>query len=179
MLSVEKTKLKNVLVFKHFCFEDHRGTYEVLYNEEEYSEAIKKETGWKPKWREDNIAKSSKNVLRGFHGDNRTWKFVTCLRGKFYIVVLNYDSKSEQFGQWQSFVLSEQNKIQVLIPPKYGHAYKVMSDKAMFHYKQSQIYQGMRKQFTVRRNDPRFNVWWPSDNPIMSRRDEMGEVVDE
>ena len=180
MISVEKTKLKNVLVFRHFCFEDHRGTYEVLYNQEEYDEAIKRETGWEPKWREDNIARSdSKNVVRGFHGDDRTWKFVTCLLGKFYIVVLNYDENSTDFGKWQSFVPSAENKMQVLIPPKYGHAYKVMSNEAVFHYKQSQIYQGMRKQFTVKHNDPRFNVWWPSGSPIMSRRDEEGRVVDE
>lgn len=175
MISVETTKLPNVLVFKHFCFEDHRGTYEEIYNERDYSEVIKKETGWEPKWQEDNYATSSKHVLRGFHGDDRTWKFVTCLKGKFYIVVLNYDESSTDFGKWQSLVPSAENKMQVLIPPKHGHAYLVMSDEAIFHYKQSCIYQGMRKQFTVKYNDPRFNVWWPlKDNLILSERDERG-----
>lgn len=181
MISFEKTKLKNVLVFRHFCFEDHRGTYEELYNKRDYLEVIKRETGWEPKWREDNIATSdSKYVVRGFHGDDRTWKLVTCLYGKFYIVVLNYDKDSPDFGKWQSFVPSAQNKMQVLIPPKYGHAYLVMSDFAIFHYKQSQIYQGMKKQFTVKYNDPRFNVWWPiKDGLLLSERDERGEVPDE
>lgn len=181
--SVEKTTLPNVLVFKHFCFEDHRGTYEVLYKYEEgeYDEVIERETGWKPKWREDNIATSdSKHVFRGFHGDERTWKFVTCLFGKFYIVVLNYDENSPYFGKWQSFVPSAENKMQVLIPPKHGHAYLVMSDFAIFHYKQSQIYQGMGKQFTVRHDDPRFNVWWPLKGDFnMSQRDETGKVSDD
>jgi dTDP-4-dehydrorhamnose 3,5-epimerase len=177
MVSVEKTKLPNVLVFKHFCFEDHRGTYEELYNEKDYGEIIKRETGWEPKWQEDNIATSdSRRVLRGFHGDDRTWKFVTCLQGKFYIVVLNYDESSPNFGKWQSFVPSAQNKMQILIPPKHGHAYLVMSDFAIFHYKQSQIYQGMKRQFTVQHDDPRFNVWWPVKNVIMSERDERGFV---
>ena len=179
MISVEKTKLKNVLVLKHFCFEDHRGTYEELYNKEEYTRIIKELTGHELEFLEDNIAKSSKHVLRGFHGDDRTWKLVTCLKGKFYIVVLNYDNDSPDFGKWQSFVTSAENKMQVLIPPKYGHAYLVMSDEAIFHYKQSCVYQGMKRQFTVQHNDSRFNIWWPVKNPITSLRDERGSVVDE
>ena len=176
MVSVEKTKLKNVLVFKHFVFEDHRGTYEELYNKGVYTDVIRQETGFELEFLEDNIAKSSKHVLRGFHGDDRTWKLVTCLAGKFYIVVLDYDSESDQFGQWQSFVPSAENKMQVLIPPKHGHAYVVMSDDAIFHYKQSCVYQGMARQFTVKYNDPRFNVWWPVRNPITSLRDERGSA---
>ena len=176
MVSVERTKLKNVLVFKHFAFEDHRGTYEELYNKKVYTDVIRQETGFELEFLEDNVAKSSKYVLRGFHGDDRTWKLVTCLKGKFYIVVLNYDSDSDQFGQWQSFVPSAENKMQVLIPPKHGHAYVVMSEDAIFHYKQSCVYQGMARQFTVRYNDPRFNVWWPVKNPIVSMRDERGSV---
>lgn len=182
MISVETTKLPNVLVFKHFCFEDHRGTYEELYNERDYSPVIERETGWKPDWKEDNIARSdSKYTLRGFHGDDRTWKLVTCLYGKFYIVVLNYDKSSPYFGNWQSFVPSAENKMQVLIPPKHGHAYLVMSDFAIFHYKQSEIYQGMKKQFTVRHNDPQFKVWWPVSEELMilSERDKKGYVPDD
>jgi len=174
MLAAEKTNLKNVLLFRHFVFEDHRGTYEELYNSRDYGEVIKRETGCEPEFLEDNIAVSTRHVLRGFHGDDRTWKLVTCLLGKFYIVVLNYDAESPDFGKWQSFVPSYENKMQVLIPPKHGHAYVVMSNKAIFHYKQSSIYQGMAKQFTVRYNDPRFGVWWPVLNPILSIRDERG-----
>lgn len=176
MLTVEKTGLEKVLLFRHFVFEDHRGTYEELYNRQTYSEVIKRETGFELEFLEDNIATSSRHVLRGFHGDDRTWKLVTCLEGKFYIVVLNYDEASPDFGKWQSFVPSYANKMQVLIPPKHGHAYVVMSDKAIFHYKQSCIYQGMARQFTVRYNDPRFNIWWPVKNPIVSIRDERGHA---
>jgi len=46
-----------------------------------------------------------------------------------------------------------------------------MSDNAIFHYKQSCIYEGIDRQFTIKYNDPRFNVWWPIKNPILSDRD--------
>ena len=39
------------------------------------------------------IYQYQKNVLRGIHGDNRTSKLITCLYGKFLLVVVNNDKK--------------------------------------------------------------------------------------
>ena len=125
---------------------------------------------------EDNFATSTKHVLRGIHGDDRTWKLVTCLKGRFYIVVVDCLEGFPAFGKWQSFILSGENKNQLLVPPNYGHAYLVMSDEAIFHYKQSCIYQGMEGQFTYRYDNPRFDIWWPVKDPIVSRRDFLGRV---
>lgn len=168
---IQTTKLKNVLLFKHQVFEDHRGTYEEIYHKYDYTEAIEEATGLCIDFLEDDIAISERGVLRGLHGDDRTWKLVTCLKGKYFINVLNYDKASPQFGESESFVLSDQNKCQLLVPPWHGHGYVVLSDTAIFHYKQSCNYQGMENQFTIKYNDPRFNMWWPTTNPILSRRD--------
>jgi len=111
------------------------------------------------------------------HGDDRTWKYVTCLKGKYFINVLCYDINSEHYGEHLSFVLSSENKNQLLIPPWHGHGYVVMSDEAIFYYKQSCIYKGMTEQFTVKYDDNRFNMWWPVKNPILSKRDESGEPI--
>ena len=173
---VRKTKLDKVLLFVHECFEDHRGTYEELYNKDYFDGVCEFHFGHTIDFVEDNIAVSSKHVLRGLHGDDRTWKYVTCLKGKYFINVLCYDYDSPFFGKYESFVLSEQNKKQLLIPPKHGHGYVVMSDEAIFYYKQSCIYRGMEKQFTVKYDDPRFNMWWPISNPILSKRDTLGRV---
>jgi dTDP-4-dehydrorhamnose 3,5-epimerase len=173
---IEKTSLKNVLLFTHKCFEDHRGTYEELYNKIKFEEACKEYLGHTIEFLEDDIAISNRHVLRGLHGDNRTWKYVTCLKGKYFINVICYDEESKDFGKFESFILSDQNKKQLLIPPKHGHGYLVMSDEAVFHYKQSCVYKGMIKQFTIKYNDERFNMWWPIKNPILSKRDTYGEV---
>lgn len=172
MPKVFKTKLNNVLMFQLEHFEDHRGTYTPIYNKKEYTEAIKRELNQEVEFVEDDFAVSSKNVLRGIHGDDRTWKLVTCLAGEFYIVVVNNDENSPNFGQWESFILTKENGKQILIPPKHGHGYLVLSDQAIFHYKQSCYYQGMEKQFTLKYNDPRFKIWWPIKNPIVSQRDD-------
>ncbi len=171
MIGVFATRLDGVLLIKPDFFKDNRGEYIETYNEDLY-----KNKGINIKFIQDDISVSIKNVLRGIHGDNETWKLISCLYGEFYFVVVDCDTDSKNFGKWQSFVLSDKNRVQILVPPKYGNAHLVLSDKAIFHYKQSTYYEPER-QFTYKWDDPRFNISWPVKNPILSKRDELGHFV--
>ncbi|MTV49677.1 dTDP-4-keto-6-deoxy-D-glucose epimerase [Heliobacillus mobilis] len=171
MLAVEKTKLDGVLLIKPYTFEDFRGTYTETYNEKLY-----KENGIDIDFVQDDISVSSQGVLRGIHGDQNTWKLISCLHGKFYFVVVNCDEQSINFGKWQAFTLSASNYHQVLVPPKHGNAHLVLSEQAIFHYKQSTYYDPAG-QFTYKWNDPKLNIWWPIKDPILSQRDEVGHRV--
>ena len=71
-------------------------------------------------------------------------------------------------------MLSDQNRLQVLVPPKFGNGHLVLSAQAIFHYKQSSYYD-RSTQFTLLWNDPKLDIWWPVTNPILSRRDEGAE----
>ena len=170
-MEVLKTELEGVLRIKLDIFKDFRGEYAETYNEELY-----KGKGIAVRFVQDDISVSLKNVLRGIHGDNETWKLISCLYGEFYFVVVNCDTGSKDFGKWQSFILSEKDRIQILVPPKFGNAHLVLSDKTIFHYKQSTYYKPER-QFTYKWNEPRFNISWPVKNPILSKRDELGGFV--
>ena len=125
---------------------------------------------------QDDISVSKQNVLRGIHGDTGTWKLISCLYGQFYLVVVNWDKTSPQFRQWESFTLSDQNRLQVLIPPRFGNGHLVQSQLAIFHYKQSTYYD-RSGQFTILWNDPALNIQWPIDNQILSRRDSGEEDI--
>ena len=114
---------------------------------------------------------SKKNVLRGIHGDKKTWKLITCIEGKFKLLVVNNDKKSKQFKKWQMFTLSENNNYQVLVPPKFGNAHFVLSKRAIFHYKQNTMYD-RKSQFTIKWNDPLYKFNWPkTGKKIISKRD--------
>lgn len=166
MIEASKTDLDGVLLIKLDFFEDHRGEYIETYNE-----ALYKENGIDTRFVQDDISVSTKNVLRGIHGDDCTWKLISCLYGRFYLVVVNCDTESKDFGKWQSFILSDKNRQQILVPPKYGNAHLVLSDMTIFHYKQSTYYD-RKKQFTYKWDDPKLNISWPIKNPILSQRDE-------
>lgn len=172
MVKASKTNLENVLLFEPNVFEDFRGVYLETYNEAEYTKVIKELTGKEVKFLQDSMSRSSRHVLRGIHGDAETWKLIDCPRGKIYVVIVNCNLEDKNFGKWQSFNLSERNMQQVLVPPMYGTSHLVLSDEAIFHYKQSTYYNPkVLKQFTYKFDDPRFGIWWPIKNPILSQRD--------
>ena len=171
-MTIEKTTLDRVLQIKLDSFEDHRGYYIETYNEELY-----KKNGINVNFIQDDISVSSKNVLRGIHGDQQTWKLISCLEGKFYLVVINNNKNSNQYMQWESFILSEQNRVQILVPPKFGNGHLVISKRAIFHYKQNTYY-NPKGQFTICWDDPKYNIKWPIKNPILSKRDTLGHFVD-
>ena len=163
---IENTKLEGVLrVTPPTIFEDFRGSYTEIYNEKIY-----KEFGVLCDFVQDDISISKNNTLRGIHGDNETWKLISCLHGSFYLVVVNNDKNSSQYMKWEAFTLSESNRHQILVPPKFGNGHLVLSEKAIFHYKQSTYY-NRDGQFTILWDDPDWKFWWPSKNPILSMRD--------
>ena len=166
MFTVSAAELDGVkLIYPATNFEDFRGSYVELYNRRIFHTA-----GLDQDFIQDDISLSSKHVLRGIHGDQKTWKLISCLSGSFYLVVVNNDAESSQYKKWQGFTLSDRNRLQVLVPPKFGNGHLVMSESAIFHYKQTSDYD-RESQFTILWDDPEFNFWWPVPTPILSRRD--------
>ena len=162
---IEKTKLNGVYKIFLTSFLDHRGSYTEIYNRNFFLD-----NKIKIEFIQDDISVSKRNVLRGIHGDDKTWKLISCLYGEFQLIVVNNDVNSKEYKKWTSFILSPKKKLQVLIPPKFGNGHLVLSDEAIFHYKQNSNYD-RESQFTLKWNDKDLNLWWPSSNPITSIRD--------
>lgn len=159
------TSLTGVYLIKPDIFEDFRGNYTEVYNLKAYKEA-----GINADFIQDDLSTTYKGVLRGMHGDPKTSKLVQCAYGRIYQVVLNCNPESEEFGKWEAFILTSENRHQVYIPPMFGNGFYVLSDVAVYNYKQTTYY-GAAKQFTYKWNDPKFNIYWPDQNPILSERD--------
>ncbi len=167
------TSLDRVTLYRPpTIFEDFRGHYIETYNRRIYHAA-----GIDMDFVQDDISVSRRNVLRGIHGDDKTWKLISCLTGSFYMVVINNDPSSSQYRKWTSFTLSETNRLQVLVPPKFGNGHVVLTDQAIFHYKQTTEYD-RSGQFTLAWDDPNLGIWWPIKDPIVSQRDQGSGRID-
>ena len=159
-----------IKIFKNKAFKDHRGYLWTSW---------KKGSIKKIKFVHDKFSLSKKNVLRGLHGDLKTWKLISCPYGKFRLVVVNCEKKSKNYLKWKSFVLSHDNGVQVLIPPNYANAHLCISKKCLFHYKLSYKgnYSDVKNQFSLRWNDPKIKILWEVKKPILSKRDKKTKFL--
>jgi len=126
-------------------------------------------------FKHDKFSESVNNVLRGIHGDYKTWKLVTCVYGEIHQVVVDLREKSPFYMKWEKFIINKNSQSLILIPPGVGNAYYVTSNHAVYHYKLAYIgkYLDSSDQFTYQWNDENLNIDWPSDKPILSSRDNI------
>ena len=171
-LSVEKTKLQGVQLIVPSRFEDHRGTYLEVFDKKRFNEA----TNTNINFVQDDISISHKHVLRGIHGDWETTKLVTVLNGTGYAVIVDNRPDSPTYKQWESFILSRNNRHQLLLPAGIGNSILSLEDNMIYYYKQNTHFtEG--KQFTLKWDDPELDIWWCVKKPILSQRDERGGYV--
>ncbi len=121
----------------------------------------------------DKVSTSRKNVLRGIHGDFKSHKLITCLYGEIYFVIVDNRKESPTYRQWDSTILSDKNRKQILLPPGVGNGFLVLSDNSVFHYKWYYYgdYPDVGDQFSIKWNDSELGINWPIGNPILSPRD--------
>ena len=161
---------KEVLITQPSVFEDNRGELWTLWKHTDFPDL---------NFVHDKISTSKKDVLRGLHGDKKSWKLITCLYGEIYLVVVDYRKDSPNYLKWDSVVLNEKNKKQVLVPPFFLNGHLVLSDKAIFHYKWSYTgeYPDVQDQFSLNYKDPILNIDWPISEPILSERDKNSKYT--
>ena len=168
---------KDVAIIQPDVFYDFRGEYIETWNIENYKVFDPKGHNKQLEFKQDDISTSIKHTLRGFHGDTNTWKLIQCVYGALYQVVVDNRPDSENYLKWEAYALNDKNRTQILIPPGFGNAHLVLSDTAVFSYKQTTLYEGQGKQFTIKWNDPAVGVYWPINNPILSERDEQAKYL--
>ncbi|HCK03894.1 MAG TPA: dTDP-4-dehydrorhamnose 3,5-epimerase [Methylophilaceae bacterium] len=124
-------------------------------------------------FRHDKFSSSKYNVLRGIHGDHKSWKLVSCVYGHVLQVVVDLRKNSSTYLEHECFDLDYNDHRMVLIPPGLGNAFYVKSEIATYHYKLAYDgdYADADEQFTLAWNDPRINIDWPTNDPILSGRD--------
>ena len=121
----------------------------------------------------DKVSTSRKNVIRGIHGDNKSWKLVTCLYGELYFVIVDNRKDSINYLEWDCIILNDKNRSSVLIPPGFGNSFCVLSNYSIFMYKWSYKgrYPDVEDQFTLKWDDERIGINWPIEKPILQLRD--------
>ncbi len=167
-----ETGIEGMFIVEPTVFEDNRGFFMETFNERDFKDA-----GYDLKFVQDNQSKSSKGVLRGLHFQIKypQGKLVRVTKGKVFDVGVDLRSDSETYGKWFGAVLSDENKRQLYIPPKFAHGFVVLSDEAEFLYKCTEFYHG-EDEGGIIWNDEDIGVEWPLDDIdeiILSDKDKL------
>lgn len=162
--------LNNVKIITPTVFTESRGAIWTSYRQKELSELLPNGLNFS----HDKFSVSRQNVLRGIHGDHKTWKLVSCISGTIFQVAVDLRKTSRTYLKWEGFWLGDNNRQMVLIPPGIGNAFYANTDGAVYHYKLAYdgVYSDFDSQFTVAWNDARINIDWPVQAPILSERDQ-------
>ena len=165
-----ETGIEGMFIVEPTVFKDNRGFFMETFQENDFKEA-----GYDLKFVQDNQSKSSKGVVRGLSLQLKypQGKLVRVIRGEVFDVGVDLRGDSPTYGKWFGAVLSEENKKQLYIPPKFAHGFVVLSDEAEFLYKCTEFYHG-EDESGIKWDDEDIGIDWPLDGIdeiILSEKD--------
>ena len=154
-----ETGIEGMFVVEPTVFEDNRGYFMETFQENDF-----KQSGHDLTFVQDNQSKSSKGVLRGLHLQLHypQGKLVRVIKGEVFDVGVDLRGDSPTYGKWYGEILSEDNKKQLYIPPKFAHGFLVLSDEAEFLYKCTEFYHG-EDESGIKWDDEDIAIDWPLD----------------
>lgn len=167
-MQFEKAWLDGIFIIKPQVFRDPRGAFLETYNHPKYLEII-----GNYEFPQDNISHSVKNTIRGLHfqtGKYAQSKLCQVIDGRVLDVAVDLRNDSPTYGKYFSIELSSENNYQIFIPAGFAHGFSVLSEKAIFMYKCSALY-NKDSERSIRYNDPSLNIDWKVADPVISQKD--------
>src|ERR1700750_2460362 len=147
---VEQTDIRDLLIITPDIFQDDRGFFTETYRKDKFSEF-----GLNFEFVQDNHSRSAKNVVRGLHFQ---W--------------------SPPLGKWVGVEASTENRKQVYAPAGFARGFCVLSEYAEIQYKCTGIYSN-KAESGILWNDPEIGIKWPVKEPILSKKDEEAQTLDQ
>lgn len=156
-MKILATDIKDLFILKPKIFKDDRG-----YFMESFPAKFFKNRFPGINFIQDNESFSSKGTLRGLHfqsGNFSQTKLVKVVLGEILDVAVDLRKDSKTFGKHKSFLLSESNKHQLLIPRNFAHGFIVLSEFAIVQYKVDNFYNPEYDSGIIY-NDKDLNINW-------------------
>lgn len=158
---------------------DARGAFYEWFTDSGFREF----SGYRLDLRQANCSVSSARVLRGLHFARvppSQAKYVTCVRGSVFDVVVDIRVGSPTFGRWDAVRLDDRDRRTIYISEGLGHAFLALEDDSTVMYLCSAQYDPQREH-TVTPLDPALGIEWPAidGEPILSDRDRQAPTLAE
>ena len=167
MIELIDEPLPDLLIIKPKVFKDERGFFL-----ETWQKIKNQKIGLDQDFVQENWSRSTFGILRGLHFQVKhpQGKLVSVHNGKVFDVAVDLRKESKSYGKWFGLELSDENHLQMYVPPGFAHGFCVLSDVADFVYKCTDYYNPSDESGIIW-NDTTLNIKWPIKNPIISDKD--------
>jgi len=134
--------------------------------------------------RQANCSTSGAGVLRGLHFAQlppSQAKYVTCVSGSVFDVVVDIRLGSPTFGRWDSVLLDDSERRTIYVSEGLAHGFLALQDNSTVMYLCSAEY-NPRREHTICATDPALAIDWPLVDgaaPSLSERDAAAPSFDE
>ncbi len=154
---------------KSRIFRDHRGEFARLFCAKELAEI----QGDRPIVQINHSLTRAVGAVRGLHFQHppaAEAKWVRCLSGRVFDVMVDLRRGSPTFLSWHAVELSAAAANAVFIPEGCAHGFQVLQPESMLLYLHSAPY-APEHEGGVRWDDPRIGIDWPMPVKDISERD--------
>jgi dTDP-4-dehydrorhamnose 3,5-epimerase len=165
---------------RHNLHPDERGLFYEWFTQRDFSAVA----GHTFEVHQANCSVSAAGVLRGLHFAQlppSQAKFVTCVRGAVFDVVVDIRVGSPTFGRWDAVPLDDREHRSVYISEGLAHGFLSLQDDSTVMYLCSAAYNPAREH-TIRATDPELAIDWPTvggEGPRLSERDLGAPTLDQ
>ena len=165
-----ETLLKGAFLIDPEKIEDSRGFFARTWCQREFE---RNGISFRPV--QCNVSFNKKRgTLRGMHyqaSPHQEAKLIWCFKGAIHDVIIDLRPKSPTITQHISVVLTAENCRMLYIPEGLAHGFQTLEDESGIFYQMSEFY-APEYANGVRWNDPAFGIKWPSDERLISDRDQ-------
>ncbi|MDT7542575.1 MAG: dTDP-4-dehydrorhamnose 3,5-epimerase [Acidobacteriota bacterium] len=170
-----ETELKGAFVVEPDRYDDERGYLMRTWSAEEFERH-----GLNARVLQCNASYNRvAGTLRGMHyqiAPFRETKFVRCVRGAIFDVIVDLRDDSPTRLRWIGVELTAHNLRALYIPEGFAHGFQTLEADSEIFYQMSQVYDPPSSR-GLRWDDPAIGIEWPLPVSILSQRDREHPLI--
>ena len=168
-MNIKELPIEGALLINSTPHKDNRGRFSRIYCNDELTSFM----GGKNIVQVNLSENFVKGSIRGMHYQKKPKqeiKFIKCLKGSVFDVMIDLRNDSVTFLQWFGVELNESDNNTLLVPEGCAHGFQVLEQNSNLLYFHSEFYDPSFEN-GILYNDPSIQVKWPLPISLISKKD--------
>jgi dTDP-4-dehydrorhamnose 3,5-epimerase len=174
-MKIINTDIKDCYIVYSENHSDNRGFFTRIFCETELKDLLKEKKIVQINLSYNNL----KGTFRGMHllkPPSQEDKFIRCISGSVYDIVLDLRERSNTFLKWMSFELTSTNNKMIYIPKGVAHGFQALENNTQLIYHHTDVFK-KENEFGLSYNDSLVNIDLPLKITEISNKDLNYEIL--